>query len=351
MSYNMLAGGRPKTKALARFVWLGLIVFAWSGSTGFGQSILSFQTGETRRCRVLEYANGAFVVELPDGSRRTVQQENIARIQFESPISESLPSEFGLADETAPAASAPTPAVSTITTNSSRLVLVSQWQSRLGRGNLSLGDAAHLLSKCGTPQVDLVGKNIAVWNNITYLMPVQEAKKRLNLGISTRSAMTCAAFPPDSFFFHEFSGNYEDGFKRLYLITDYADQVVGVQLQDNTSKAERWFPYTGSYSADWGLYNFVNNRKKANSNWMVGVYVCKGGQAIMGYPPSQVMMQQAAAGQAGANEGVIRVDTELFSITRDRYNILTDEKSRERVRLLLAQPVVDLMLYVVQQAR
>ena len=115
-------------------------------------------------------------------------------------------------------------------------------------------------------------------------------------------------------------------------------------------QGERWFPHPESYSADWNLYNFVNNRRKANANWLVGGYVCRGDQVILGHPPRG---DQNGAGETGTgvSAGVIRVDSELFSVSRDQWNYLTDDKSRERVRLLLAQPVVDLMLYVAQQAR
>ncbi len=337
------------TVAFIRMAGVGLAIFAAAHSVHAEQSKVHLLSGETHECRVREYVNGAFIIELPNGMRTAVRQENIVRIEFAtSDLPSGLPAEFGLGGEAVAAPPVVAAAPEGIATNASRLVLASQWHSRLGRGSLSLGDTARLLSRCGTPQIDLVGKDIALWGGITYLMPVQEAKKILGLGISTRSSMTCPAFPPDSFFFHEFSGNFEEGFNRLYLITDYADQVEGLQWQDNVSKGERWFPHPDSYSADRNLYNFVNNRRKANANWLVGCYVCRGSQAILGHPPRG---GQNAAGETGVGAGVIRVDSELFSVTRDQWNYLTDEKSRERVRLVLAQPVVDLMLYVVQQAR
>lgn len=338
-----------RTGVLIRMAGVGLAILGASCLVCAGQSKVHLLSGETHECRVREYVNGAFIIELPNGMRATVRQESIIRIEFAaSDVPSGLPEEFGLGGEAVPPPPVVPPGSEVLTTNATRLVLASQWQSRLGRGNLSLGDTARLLSRCGTPQIDLVGKNIALWGDLPYLMPVREAKKALGLGISTRSSMTCPAFPPDSFFFHEFSGNFEDGFNRLYLITDYADQVVGLQWQDNTSKGERWFPHPDSYSADWNLYNFVNNRRKANANWLVGGYVCRGRQTILGHPPRG---GQDAAGETGVNEGVIRVDSELFSVTRDQWNYLADDKSKERVRLLLAQPVVDLMLYVAQQAR
>jgi hypothetical protein len=298
-----------------------------------------------------------------EGATRRAPAIYVDRVEFSpaelatapSPVAPEVP-DFVEAPRPPPAeppvAAEPAPAPAAIrAVGSAHLTLTTHWQSRIGRGNISLANTARLLSNCGTPQIDLAAKSIVVWKNVSYLMPLQQAKKSLGLGSSSRSVMTCAAFPADSFFFHAFPGNYEDGFNQLFLITDYANQVVGVQLQDNTSRAERWFPeYPGTYSEEWSLYNFVNDRKKGNSNWLVGFYVCQGSKTITGYPPRTTPM----SAPTGVNEGVVRVDSDLFSVTRSQayyYTTTTDSKSRERNRLLLAQPVVDLMLYIAQKSR
>jgi len=326
------------------FLLMGLL---WGGIPCQGQSIVHFRSGPKYECKILEYNNGVFFIELPDGTRKKAGEDYITRIQFVTTTPDTLPAEFGLGDVPNPNSPPPKPAVRI--RNSLRLKLASNWQARLPRGDLALGDTARLLSKCGTPQIDLAGQAITLWGKITYLMPLRKAKKILSLGPSSKDPIQCASFPPRSFFFHVFNGSFEDGFKRLFLITDMADQIVGVQLQDNSSRTERWFPYPQSYSADWSLYNFVQDRKKAKRNWEVGFYVCKGSQRIMGYPPGGAPMN----GETGVNKGVVRIDSDLFSIARDRYNYIniTRSKSRERVRLILAQPIVDLMLYVVQKSR
>jgi len=223
---------------------------------------------------------------------------------------------------------------------------------RLGRGGTSHRDTARLLTGCGTPQVDLDGKAIDLWGPITYLMPLDDARQALSLKTSRKAPVTSSVFPPNSFFFHEFSGNFEDGFTKMFLVTDVADQIVAVQFQDNSSRPERWFPeYNNNYSTEWSLFNFLSDGKKANSNWQIGYYVCQGGKAVMGYPPRGGSIHPLSGGPTGVNEGVIRVDSDLFSLTRDRWNIVTDAKSRQRVRIYLPQPVVDLMLYVAQEVR
>ena len=341
--------------------WLAALA-AVGGIPGASGDTVYLKSGKIYSGKVLGFNDGAFEVEI-EGSTRRAPAIYVDRVEF-SPAKPAPPPaapapEFPGPEAEPPAAEPPAaaepppppapPAARAV--RSAQLTLTTHWQSRIGRGNISLANTARLLSNCGTPQIDLAAKPIVLWKNVTYLMPLLEAKKALGLGSSSRSVMTCAAFPADSFFFHAFPGNYEDGFNQLFLITDYANQVVGLQWQDNTSRAERWFPeYTGLYSEEWSLYNFVNDRKKGNSNWLVGFYVCQGAKTIMGYPPRTTPINAPT----GINEGVVRVDSDLFSVTRSQayyYTCTTDSKSRERNRLLLAQPIVDLMLYIAQKSR
>lgn len=336
-----------KNNGFAELLFLAVCLLSAGGLCSFGQSIVYLSSGLKIECQVIEYNNGAFILEFKDGTRRQVRQENVSRIQFDIKEQEinGLPLVAPVVDGQEATNTPPTNSESVAT---SKLVLAPYWQSRIRRSNLALADTARLLSKCGTPQIDMDGKPITIWRQITYLMPIQEAKKALGFGISTRETITCAAFPSGSFFYHAFSGNYEDGFNRLYLVTDFSDQVVGIQWQDTGARAKKWFPlYSNNYSQDWSLYNFVSDRRKANPNWLVGFYICKGSKPIFGYPPIE---ESRVAAPSGVNEGVIRIDSELFSVTKDHWGITTDEKSRERSRLLLAQPIVDLMLFVVQQS-
>jgi hypothetical protein len=348
MSDKLLMGRRWKPGSRGRSAGMAFLLALGLGLPCPGQHQVTLKSGSMHECRIVGFADGIFTIEFPDGTRRQASQANIASIQFEGGAPSPLPPEFGLIDAPVPESAPPAPAARPAPT--SRLKLASNWESRLGRGNLSIGDAARLLSKCGTPQIDLEGKATVIWGNLTYLMPLQEARKILNLGMSQKTPMTCAALPPSSFFHYAFSGNFEDGFNRLYLITDFADQIVGVQLQDNTSRAERWLPpYTDAYSAEWSLYNFANDRRKANPDWLIGFYVCAGSRTIMGYPPRGGPMNPST--DTGVGEGVVRVDSDLVSVNYDRYHFITETKSRERNRLLVAQPVVDLMLYIGQKSR
>ena len=62
-------------------------------------------------------------------------------------------------------------------------------------------------------------------------------------------------------------------------------------------------------------------------------------------------MRVISTGPVDNNEGVIRIDSDLFSVKKNQWGLVEESRSRERVRLLVAQPVVDLMLYVIQESR
>ena len=74
-----------------------------------GQNLVTLKSGRTLECKVLEYANGIYHLEFPDGTRRVTSQDNIVRIQFIISEPEELAPEFGLA-EAPPAAPAAAPA-------------------------------------------------------------------------------------------------------------------------------------------------------------------------------------------------------------------------------------------------
>lgn len=357
---------RTEWKLWRRVAVMVLAALPGLAVAGGAPSLIHFKSGATYEGEILGFENGIFRVQLSNGSRVQTRQENILKIEFVEPAARAIPPEFEMmapaavpaptapvappASPAAPVAAAPAPAKRIAP--STRLVLGSHWQMRLGRGNTSHRDVAHLLSGCGTPQVDLDGKAIDLWGSVTYLMPLDDARQALSLKASRKTPVTSSVFPPNSFFYHEFSGNFEDGFTKMFIVTDMDDQIVAVQFLDNSSRPDRWFPeYNNNYSTDWSLFNFLSDGKKANSNWQIGYYVCQGDKAVMGYPPRGGAIHPLSGGPTGVNERVIRVDSDLFSLTRDRWNIVTDAKSRQRVRIYLPQPVVDLMLYVAQEVR
>lgn len=343
---------------LAILLMLGLSATAW------GQHRITFKSGVVHECSIVGFENGIFTVQLANGVKASTSQANITRIEFDVVQLPSVPPEFSRVETTAPAPATPAapvprpvvapppppkPPPAAPPRPGIHLTMASHWQHRLGRGTIAHRDAARLLAKCGSPKLDPRWKDITLWGKVTYLMPVEEAKALLGLGRSSRKNLSCALFPPSSFFAHEFSGHFEDGMTRLTLLTDFDDQVVAVQLSDSTTRPDRWLRYPDAYSADWSLYNLVYDGRKGNSTWEVGFYVARGTQRIRGYPPGSpgMVVNQPVEG----NEGVIRIDSDLYSFKKNQWGLVEEERSRERVRLLLAQPVVDLMLYIIQQSR
>jgi len=336
------------SRGITRLEWGCVVVvllgLAWGAPRSFAQSILHLKSGATHECTVLEYNQGVFTIELPNGKKKQAKQEVIDRIIFEAMVPEVLDAEFGLQDVPRPKPPVSKPKRAPRPKKTAELKLASNWEIRFERDDIAIRDTARLLSKCGTPQVNLKGTNIVIWEQVTYLMPLREAKKALGLTRETKKPLECAIFPPRSFFSHAFKGNFDDGFDQLFLITDFQDQVVGVQLQSNNSRTERWFPhYTSNYSTEWSLYNFVQGLKKSNPKWEVGVLVSRNDQSIIGHPPLDRTVM--------VNPGIIRIDSDLFTITRDRFGLIRSQKSRARTSLLLAQPIVDLMLYIVQNSQ
>jgi hypothetical protein len=345
-------------RLLVVLLLLGLTVPVW------GQHRITFTSGAVHECKILGFENGIFTVQLANGTKASTSQANITRIEFDVVKSSALPPEFNQVEAAAPApvpstapvvrpAVTPTPSPKPPPAAPPRpgieLTMTSHWQHRLGRSTIAHRDAARLLAKCGSPKLDLGWQNITLWGKVKYLMPVEEAKALLGLGLSSKKNLSCPLFPPSSFFAHEFSGNFEDGMTRLTLVTDFASQVVAVQLSDNTTRPDRWLRYSDAYSTEWSLYNLVNDGRKGNSTWEIGFFLARGTERILGYPPGSqsMIVNQPVEG----NEGVIRIDSDLFSIKKNQWGLVEEQRSRERARLFLAQPVVDLMLYIIQQSR
>jgi hypothetical protein len=343
---------------LSALLMVGLSAAAW------GQHRITFKSGVVHECKILGFENGIFTVQLANGVKASTSQGNITRIEFDVVKAPAVPPEFSRVKSAAPAsapspppvsrpavapAAPPKPPPATPPRPGIQLTMASHWQHRLGRGTITHRDAARLLAKCGSPKLDPRWQDITLWGKVTYLMPVNKAKKLLGLGRSSRKNLSGALFPPSSFFAHEFAGHFEGGMTRLTLVTDFDNQVVAVQLSDSTTRPDRWLRHPTAYSADWSLYDLVNDGRKGNSTWEVGFFVARGTQRILGYPPGNLgtVLNQPIEG----NNGVIRIDSDLYSFKKNRWGLVEDGRSRERARLFLAQPVVDLMLYIIQQSR
>ena len=79
-------------------------------------------------------------------------------------------------------------------------------------------------------------------------------------GVSrSRNRVSCPGFP-EGLFYYSYDGTWEGTYNRLYIVADGKDQVVSIQLVDET-------PGPGHCRElnKWHTYNFVNYRVKALS--------------------------------------------------------------------------------------
>ena len=155
------------------------------------------------------------------------------------------------------------PSPATVAAPSGRHIsLAAFWDTKMQGGSETLRDLNRLFARHAQPSADLnVSQELIMADGIPYLCPLQVAEMRLNVGgkISTKSLIAGPGFPRDSISYHSYDGHFEDRFNRMYIVTDAADQLLSVELVDETPRQEPSMPWDNS----WFCYNFVNYRVKA----------------------------------------------------------------------------------------
>jgi hypothetical protein len=181
-----------------------------------------------------------------------------------------------------PASGNKSPAVPAKASASTRkIVLGSGWNSPAQSGELTRKDLATVFSGCGKASEATDGDpSIVVYPDISFLTSLPEVKKKLKLdGVtSSKSKVVCPGIPFDSFWMHVFAGVFVGGFDRLCLITDAADQVISVQLVEDTSR-QRMVDVTDL--AGYHTYNFVSYRVKGSGNLVIKHEVAGGGRGVV----------------------------------------------------------------------
>lgn len=231
------------------------------------------------------------------------------------------------------------------------LSLDNGWLGPVNGGSTATKELGALLSPLASPSANTSSADgLEIFQGVTYLMPLGEAKTKLNLtqNIVPKNKIVTGGFPKDSCFYHAFDGIYEGGYNKLYLITDKAEQVLAVQLVAESPRrdmAERF-----SSPTDWSYYNFITNRRKATTKTWVRheTYfpTAFGGKAVW-----RKFQSNSSFGQLAGNETVLRIDTVLFDPDLDRYGMKgTDQRFLEVSRIYLPKPFIELMLHCVTQA-
>lgn len=178
-------------------------------------------------------------------------------------------------------------------------------------------DLQALLSDWGGPGVDLVADpSLYLFDRIYYSMKAADAGRVMRLKLSPRRPVSCPGFPKGSFFYYTLQGNFGDNFSKLQLVTDAKDQVVALQLLDDRPPKGRWLE-PQFFQDTWLTHNFIESKTKPNIQWKI-------------------------AHKVTMLDNMLKIDSELAADSPTEANKLGD--ARERITLLLPQPIVNLIL-------
>jgi len=217
-----------------------------------------------------------------------------------------------------------------------RIVLGAAWNSPTQSGEMTRKDLATIFSGRGKASDATEGDpTIIVYPEIPFLTPLNEAKRRLKLeGTgSTKKKVVCPGMPLDSFWTHTFAGVFLGGFDRLCLMTDGADQVVSVQLVEDTSR-HRSSDITDL--AGYHTYNFVSYRVKGADDLVIK-------HEVGGTTPGVVVVESTLIDpNDNENPPVPRTSSKTSSKTQSRTP--RTGKVLERSRWFVPAPIVNLIL-------
>jgi hypothetical protein len=196
-----------------------------------------------------------------------------------------------------------------------QLSLQSEWVRSPGFSKELVVEFSQLVGSFIKPNVDLSGdEGLEIFNGITYLMPLDEARLTIGGGklapISSTAVCVAAGFPAKSISISEVRGNFADGFPVMLLLTDIKKQVVAVELLDRSPKLKSLTRHTEARA----FYDFVKQKRK-------------------GVPHYKIMAVSKMEGRT------LLINSELLD---------GDYKPRERVRLLLPDKFASLVLALLQ---
>ncbi len=161
------------------------------------------------------------------------------------------------------------PATPTVPEVVKKIALAPNWNSPVQGGELTRKDLATIFGTQGSASTSTEGNPmIEVYPEVPFLLPLAQAKKRLNLESITpsKTKVACPGLPVGSFSAYGFAGIFPGGFNHLYLVTDNADQVVSVLTVDENSRQRTpELTDTGGFHT----YNFINLRVKGTNDLII----------------------------------------------------------------------------------
>jgi hypothetical protein len=212
-------------------------------------------------------------------------------------------------------------------------------------GSATVNDLGRLFGSLAKPNVDLSAATEAtLYEQITYLMPARQAIEslKLNVRVPSKVLIACPGLPRDSLYYYAIDGRFGGTYNRLYLMVDRADQVVSVELVDESPKLTGWHPHEDQ---GWHTYDFVNARTKALNTMRVEQHVAL--WVTSKFDESNDIYAFAPVISAkNANWKVARVDSALLST--DRYGAVKSVK--QNARWYVPRQIVELILICVQKS-
>jgi hypothetical protein len=191
------------------------------------------------------------------------------------------------------------------------------WDLHLHEGSATLDELERILTPCGQPIQNLApNPGIEIFNGVTYLMPVRQAIKVLKLPsmVGAKKPITCPGFPHQTLWAYVFHYPQGGTFNEIYVVVDRGDQVVAIELYSPKSL----LPV--NFSRKEHTYSFVSYRIKAQNP------TCVVGHSIT------------------TNKDAILVESAFQDLNRGA-------NTRCASKLYLPQPMIDLILYRIQNIR
>ncbi len=221
------------------------------------------------------------------------------------------------------------------------LALSPSWHYGVTASARSADDMQALLGSLGEPKVDAHPyPSLIIYKKVTYLMPLENAVQSLFLEkrSAAKRSVTTPGFPENSFFYYSYSGIFEETFSRLLLVVDCHNQVVAVQLvEENPPKDAAHWDWWGNETREYSLFDMIQNRSKSSSNtkvfWKNMTFTMQ----------PQLAYDKDPAAEAGQKTHVLEGK---LSILDSKDNL-----TKDRARVYLPQPVVNLILFKLSGAK
>lgn len=231
-----------------------------------------------------------------------------------------------------------TPMPEAASSKEAKITLAQNWAATGRSGELVRKDLAKLFGDFGSPSEKIEGDpTIEVYPGVTFLMPFNEARKKLQLdsGVGSKTKVGTPGLPQGSFTAHGFSGVFLGGFTRLFLVTDNADQVVSVLLVEENTRTR--VPNETDASG-YHTYNFIGGRTKGTNDLAIRHEIAKGGPAGVLVVDSMLVDPNDPEDRAPIRLST-RSSTRVSSTPKPKTG-----KVLERSRWFVPEPIVNLIL-------